>query len=202
MTTVPGAAPAARPASAATDLALVATFAAFIAACALLPAIPFGVLGVPITLQTFAVALTGAVLGARRGALAVLLYLAVGLAGAPIFAGGTGGLGTLARPTAGYLLAFPLAAFLTGFLTERLLRSRTWSRGWRATLGIFGAATAGSLVFVHPLGIAVVGWRLGLTPAEAIVGGAIFIPVDLVKNAFAAVVAAAVHRAFPDLIGR
>lgn len=193
---------AARPASPATDLALVATFAAFIAACALLPAIPVGALPVPITLQTFGVALAGAVLGARRGSLAVLLYLVVGLAGAPIFAGGTGGLAVVAKPSFGYLLAFPLAALLTGFLTERVMASRRWSRGWRATTGIFAAAMAGTLGLVYPVGIAVFGWRLGLTPGEAIVAGAVFLPGDVLKNALAAVVATAVHRAFPDLLGR
>lgn len=200
--TPPSDAPAAaRPTSVATDVALVATFAAFVAACALLPAIPLGAVGVPVTLQTFGVALTGAVLGARRGSLAVLLYLVVGLAGAPIFAGGVGGLAVVGRPTFGYLLAFPLAAFLTGWLTERAFRSRRWSHGWQATLAVFAAATAGSLLVVHPIGIAVLSQRTGLTPAEAIAVGAPFIPIDLVKNAFAAVVATAVHRAFPDLIG-
>ena len=197
----PAAAAAARPASRGADLALIATFAAFIAACALLPAIPVGGLPVPITLQTFGVALAGAVLGARRGFLAVLLYLVVGLAGAPVFSGGAGGLGMVARPSFGYLVAFPLAALVIGWLTERVLRSG-WSRGWRATLGVFAATTAGTILVIHPLGIAVLGWRLGLSPAEAITAGAVFIPGDMVKNVLAAIVATSVHRAFPDLIGR
>lgn len=70
----------------ATDVALVATFAAFIAVCALVPSIPVAGLTVPITLQTFGVLLAGVVLGPRRGALTVGLYLAVGLAGMPVFA--------------------------------------------------------------------------------------------------------------------
>lgn len=197
----PAAAPA-RSASVATDLALITTFAAFIAVCALLPAITVGVVPVPITLQTFGVALAGTVLGARRGFLAVLLYVVVGLAGAPIFSGGAGGLATIAKPSFGYLIAFPLAALLTGFLTEKVLRSRTWSRGFKAWLGVFGSAMAGSLVFIHPIGITVLGWRLGLSPQEAIAAGLVFLPGDVIKNALAALVATAVHRAFPDLIGR
>jgi biotin transport system substrate-specific component len=201
MTTLPE--PATTPVrstSVATDLALIASFAAFIAACSLLPAIPVGALPVPITLQTFAVALTGAVLGARRGFLATLLYVVVGLAGAPIFAGATGGLATVAKPSFGYLIAFPLAALVTGWLSEKVFRSRRWSRGSRAWLGIFGAMTTGSLLVIHPLGIAVLSWRLGLTPLEAATAGLVFIPGDLVKNALAAAVATAVHRAYPDLI--
>src|SRR5690606_23310742 len=96
----------------ATDLALVSAFAALIAACALLPAIHVGAGIVPITLQTFGVLLAGAVLGAKRGFLAVLLYLAVGAAGLPVFSGGAAGLAVFAGPSAGYLIGFPLAAAL------------------------------------------------------------------------------------------
>src|SRR3546814_8872808 len=82
-----------------TDIALISGFAALIAVAAILPAI--NVAGpVPITLQTFAVLLAGAALGAVRGFLAVLLYIAVGAAGVPIFSGGAAGLGVLSGPTA------------------------------------------------------------------------------------------------------
>jgi biotin transport system substrate-specific component len=182
-------------ASVATDVALIATFAAFVAVCAVLPAIPTGAL-VPITLQTFGVALTGLVLGPRRGALALLLYVAVGLAGVPVLSGATGGLGVLASPSAGYLLAFPAAAAIAGGFG--LLARRAPGR-WRVP-ALFGAATAGSLLVIHPLGIAVMGWRLGLSASEAVAAGAVFLPGDLIKNALAAVVAAAALRAFPDLL--
>jgi biotin transport system substrate-specific component len=95
--------------SRATDLALIAGFAALIAVCAILPAIPTTT-AVPITLQTFAVLLAGAVLGARRGCLAVLLYIAAGVAGLPIFSGGASGLAVLQGPSVGYIVGFPLAA--------------------------------------------------------------------------------------------
>ncbi|GIG35634.1 biotin transporter BioY [Cellulomonas pakistanensis] len=187
-------APVAR-ASVATDVALVATFAAFVAVCAVLPAIPTGG-AVPITLQTFGVVLTGLVLGPRRGALALLLYVAVGLAGVPVFSGAVGGLGVLASPSAGYLLAFPAAAAIAGGFG--LLARRAPGR-WRVP-ALFGAATAASLLVVHPLGIAVLGWRLGLSASEAVAAGAVFLPGDVIKNALAAVVAAAALRAFPDLL--
>src|SRR6476661_5305441 len=104
-----------------TDIALIAGFAALIAVCAILPSI--NVAGpVPITLQTFGVLLTGAVLGARRGFLAVLLYLVIGAAGLPVFAGGSAGLGVFSGPTVGYLVGFPLAAGCCGFVVERLPR--------------------------------------------------------------------------------
>lgn len=73
---------------------------------------------VPITLQSFLVLLAGAALGSKRGALAMLLYLAEGAAGLPVFTTG-GGLASLIGPTAGYLWAFPVSAFVVGWLCER-----------------------------------------------------------------------------------
>ncbi len=74
---------------------------------------------VPMTGQTLGVLLAGAALGGRGGMLAMLAYLAEGAVGLPVFAGGAAGLGPLLGPTGGYLLAFPLAAGLVGFLVER-----------------------------------------------------------------------------------
>lgn len=195
--------PTARVGSAAamTDVALVATFAALVAVCAILPAIPVGGLAVPITLQTFGVMLAGAVLGPRRGALAVLLYLGVGFAGLPVFARGGAGLGVLGGPSAGYLLAFPIAAALAGFLVYRALRAPV-RRPWLRTATVFACCMAASLLVVHPLGITVMGWRTGLSTGEAILAGATFLPGDVIKNLVAAIVVTAVHRAFPDLLLR
>ena len=74
---------------------------------------------VPITGQTFAVLLTGALLGSRLGALAMIAYLIEGACGLPFFYAGRGGLQHLLGPTAGYLWSFPAAAFVTGLLAER-----------------------------------------------------------------------------------
>src|SRR6266849_1721641 len=78
--------------------------------------IPIG--PVPITGQTFAVLLTGALLGSRLGAMAMIAYLIEGVSGLPFFAGGHFGLAHLAGPTGGYLVAFPAAAFITGAFAE------------------------------------------------------------------------------------
>ncbi|MGN8246310.1 biotin transporter BioY [Cellulomonas soli] len=181
-----------------TDVALIATFAAFIAVCAILPGIPTPS-GVPITLQTFAVILAGIVLGARRGTLAVLLYLAIGLAGLPVFAGGTGGTAVLAGPSVGYLLAFPLGAALAGFLAGRVLRARLTRRASLRVVGLFAAGLLASLLTIHPLGIAGLMWRLDLGLTEAILIDARYLPGDVLKNVCAAIVATAVFRAFPEL---
>lgn len=175
-------------------LALIATFAALIAALAVSPAVAIGGIAVPITLQTLGVMLAGAVLGARRGALATGLYIVVGLAGVPIFAQFTGGLGVLAAPSAGYLLSFPLAALLIGALARRVPR-----RGKIApTLGMFGAVFVGA-VSVYPAGIAVMAWRTGISFAEAFLVNLTFVPGDLIKCVAATVIALSVRRAFPTL---
>lgn len=74
---------------------------------------------VPITMQTFAVTMIGALYGWRLGALTVVAWLVEAMVGLPVLAGGAGGLAPFAGPTAGYLVSFPIIAALTGWLAER-----------------------------------------------------------------------------------
>lgn len=178
------------------DLALVPAFTALIAVCALLPALHLTG-PVPITLQTFGVLLAGAVLGAKRGFLAVLLYVLLGVAGLPIFADGRSGLAVLTSPSGGYLAGFALAAALCGFLVERLPR-RSLSN---APL-IFLAGLTSSALFIHTLGMAGLVWRLDLTWGQAFDVDKVFWLGDVLKNILMALVATSVHRAFPGLLGR
>jgi len=100
--------------------------------------IPIG--PVPITGQTFAVLLTGALLGSRLGAMAMIAYLLEGASGLPFFAGGHFGLAHLMGPTGGYLIAFPAAAFITGAFAEQ---------GWdRRFLTAAAAMFIGSIVII------------------------------------------------------
>ncbi|PKQ32495.1 MAG: BioY family transporter [Actinobacteria bacterium HGW-Actinobacteria-2] len=181
--------------SVANDLALVAVFGALITAFSIVPAIPIGI-GVPITLQTLAVVLAGLVLGPWRGALATALYIVVGLAGLPVFAGGIAGPAIFGRPSIGYLLAFPLGAILAGLIARRVAN---W-RGAKQYAGFFVAGIAGSLV-IHASGIA--GLILGvahLNPTAAFLTDVAFWPADLLKMFVAAAIAVAVHRAFPAVL--
>ncbi len=104
------------------DVCLVAGFSLIIAVSAQV-SIPLPFTPVPVTLQTFAVVLTGALLGSRRGAAAILAYLAEGLAGLPVFSLGRAGFAHLLGPTGGYLVGFVAAAWLVGFFVERRLAS-------------------------------------------------------------------------------
>lgn len=89
--------------------------------------IQFPFTSVPLTGQTFAVLLSGAVLGSRRGFASQVMYIAAGASGLPVFAGGAFSAAYLAGPTGGYLLCFPLAAYLIGWLVERGASRHAWS---------------------------------------------------------------------------
>jgi biotin transport system substrate-specific component len=181
------------------SLALVAVFAALIAASAIVPGIPVGSFGVPITLQTLAIALTGLVLGGTRAAAAVGLYLLLGFAGLPIFSGGRAGLQILAGGSAGYIVGFLVAAFLLGLLAERIVRRVAPAR--RGLL-FFLAATLVSVVVIHALGVLGMMVNLKLSWQAAFIADLAYYPGDLLKNAVAALAATAVHRAFPDVLVR
>lgn len=185
--------------SASTDLALIAVFAAFCAVMSVMPALPVGPLAVPITLQTLAVYLTGLVLGGRRGGLAVLLYVVVGVAGLPIFSGFRGGPGVLAGPSAGYIIGFAIAGLCTGLLAYAALRRARTQRA--RAFGLFFAALLGGFVVCRITGIPGMSINGGLSLRDAFFADIVYWPGDLIKCAAAALVAAAVHRAFPRLAG-
>lgn len=99
---------------------LLATGFALLTALGALVQIPVG--PVPITLQVLFVLLSGLVLGSRLGALSQVEYLAIGFAGAPVFAGGKSGLIALVGPTGGYLAGFVVGAYLAGLVAESVAR--------------------------------------------------------------------------------
>lgn len=156
---------------------IVIVFSLFIAACAQFT-IPIG--DVPITGQTFAVLLTGALLGSRLGAAAVIAYLIEGAVGLPFFAGGGSGIARFLGPTAGYLVAFPAAAYITGAFAEH-----GWDKRYH---------TAVAAMFVGSLIILFSGWAwysiLTNTPPTVsfTLSVARFLPGDVIKIALAAAV--------------
>jgi biotin transport system substrate-specific component len=128
---------------------------------------------VPITLQTMAVMLCGLTLGARRGALSQLAYLAAGAAGAPVFAGWSGGPAHLFGPTGGYLAGFVVVAGLLGWLAEK---------GWDRKFLLCGAALTLAIFVQLSLGTAwlaaYAGWKAAL-----LLGFVPFIGIEAVKAA-------------------
>lgn len=159
------------------DLLLVGGFSVFTALCAQV-SFHIPITPVPITLQTLAVLLTGAALGSRRGALAMLLYLAEGAAGLPVFAGGTGGFVHLIGFTGGYLWSYPFAALVTGLLCERRLDRRFLTSAL--------AMLPGTLV-IYAFGVLWLAVSLHLNLLTAFMLGMVpFIPGDLIKLVIAA----------------
>jgi len=177
------------------DLVLVALFAALIAVLGIVPAFAIPVISVPVTAQTLGVMLAGSVLGARRGGLAVLVFLALVAVGLPLLAGGRGGIGIFAGPSAGFLVAWPFAAFLIGLLTER-----AWSR--YNLVAAIGINLIGGIVLVYALGI---GWLIagaGFDPQKAALGSAAFLPGDAVKAVLASLVSVALRKYHQHPIGQ
>jgi biotin transport system substrate-specific component len=166
------------------ELAYVALFAALIGVLGLVPAINTGVISVPITLQTAGVMLAGAVLGPRRGALAVALFLLVVAAGAPLLAGGRGGIGAFTGPSGGFLLGFVPGAYAVGLIAMRAPRE-----GRRAVAGLLLACVVGGIAVVYAFGIPFLAAVTDTTLGEAATGSATFLPGDAVKAVVAALVA-------------
>ena len=146
-------------------------------------AVSLGVTPVPMTLQTLFVLLAGAVLGPVAGASSQLLYLALGVAGVPVFAMGGTGLPWIFGPTGGYLMAFPMAAALTGWIAPR-------GAGVPRVVLAFLAGT----VAVFALGAAWLSAVTDLAPA-ALFAAAVqpFLPGAVVKVAIGVVVTRLVH---------
>lgn len=175
-------------------LTRIALFAALIAALGVLPRLTLAS-GVPITAQSLGVMLAGTVLGARRGALSVLLFLFLVALGLPLLAGGRGGLGVFVGPTLGYLFGFVLGAYVSGAVAERFANP----------MG-FGAALTGALIggvgVVTLCGVCGMALVLKVSAGQASIFALPFVPGDIVKAVLAASVTATLARARPALAER
>jgi biotin transport system substrate-specific component len=179
------------------DIALIAAFAALVSASAYVGAIPVGSAGVPITLQTLTVMLAGCILGPVRGFAAVTLYLALGAVGLPVFAEHSSGIGVFSGISGGYLLSFPIAAALGGFLVQYVARDRR-----TRAIVVFLCSLAASVLVIHTMGIAGMKLYADVSWREAASWDMPFWIGDLVKTSLVAMIAAEVHRAFPQLLHR
>lgn len=180
------------------DLAQVAAFAALIAVFGLIgPLYPLG-LAVPITAQTLGVMLAGSILGARRGAAAAALFLALVAIGMPWLAGGRGGLGVFAGPSAGFLIGWIFGAAVIGLLVARRPRlPRMGDLGW-----LIAANVLGGIVVIYTVGVPVLAWRTQVPLGTALIGSTVFLPGDLIKALIAALIAQGVFRGYPVVLNR
>lgn len=170
------------------DIALIPVMTALMAALGLV-SVPIPLMPVPITGQTLGVMLAGAVLGSRRGAASMLLLILLAAVGAPVLAGGAGGLAKLVGPTAGYIWAWPIAAWLIGAVCERSHGVNVYK--------LFLANAAASIV-IYLIGVPVLAFVTHMPWAKAWMVGAVpFLIGDLIKCAVAAAVAVSLARVLP-----
>jgi len=157
------------------DLSCVIVFSALIALSAQIAIrLPFS--PVPLTGQTLAVLLTGMLLGSKRGAATIFLYIAEGAAGLPVFASGAAGFAYLAGPTGGYIFGFVASAWLAGIFAER-----EWDRNyWLACIALLTSSLA-----IFFFGVLWLSMFVGFTTALK-VGFLPFIPGDIIKTAITA----------------
>ncbi len=176
------------------DLAQIAIFAALIAALGLPGGIQIGSSPVMITFQSLGVMLAGAILGARKGFLAVLLFCVLTAAGLPLLSGGRGGISWFTTaPSAGYPYGFLLSALFIGYFTGRILPHYPI---WLAFL----ITAFGGMVLVYAVGVPVSALNRGVPIWAAFVDSLKFWPGDTLKVIVTVLIARQVHRAYPGLI--
>ncbi|AGI74180.1 putative permease protein [Octadecabacter arcticus 238] len=171
------------------NVALIALFAALIAALGLIPKLTLG-FGVPITAQSLGVMLCGTILGSKRGAMSVLLLLLLVAVGLPLLSGGRGGLGLFVSPSAGFLIGWPVAAFVTGMIVEK------W-RGHSLAVVAGVASVIGGILVMYVFGIAGLSIALEKSLLEATGLVAAFVPGDVIKAVIAGMLTAALAKARP-----
>jgi biotin transport system substrate-specific component len=162
--------------------AIVIAGSIFVALCARVT-VPLLVTPVPLTLQNFGVLAVGLLLGSRRGFAALALYLVEGASGLPVFSLG-GGIGHLFGPTGGFLMAYPVVAFVAGYLYERSSGRFAWAvlSSIVAEVALFVAGLSWLAVLTHSVSLAI---RYGLYW---------FVFAEVIKVLMAAGVAARWHQ--------
>ena len=168
------------------DMAYIGLFAVLIAVCSWI-SIPTAI---PFTLQTFAVFLAVALLGGRRGTLAVVVYVLLGAAGVPVFAEFTGGIGIILNNTGGYIIGFVFSA-LVMWLLERILGRKLWAQALSMAVGLLVCYAFGTawfmLVYMREAGTVGLSTVLGWCVIP-------FVIPDLIKIALALTVSRALKR--------
>lgn len=172
------------------DVVLIALFAAIMAGLAVFPPLMLPVVGVPVTAQSLGPMLAGGVLGARRGSLSMVLFLALVAMGLPLLSGGRGGIAVFFGPTAGYLVGWVVAALVIGLLVERFWAGLT-------TLKAVLICATGGIGALYAIGIPWSATVADISVQAAFIGSLPFFIGDIIKCYIAAVVIVIVKRSYP-----
>ena len=172
------------------DIVYVALFAGIHAALGVIPPLFFPLNPVPISAQSLGPMLAGSILGAKRGALASMLFIAMMLTGLPIMAGCRGGLGLIMGPTAGFILGFPFSAYIIGLFFEK-----NWDKlnlVWAFVYILFGG-----MVVLYTFGLLWITILFDFNLHKAFLSFLIFLPGDIIKTTIGATIAMVIKRAYP-----
>ncbi|WP_019853377.1 biotin transporter BioY [Actinopolyspora mortivallis] len=176
----------------AADLARIVVFAAFTAVLGTFPGIYLAGAAVPIVLQNMGPLLAGSVLGARRGAASMLLFLALVALGLPLLSGGRGGIGQFFGQSGGFLVGWVFSALVVGLIVSAVRRP---------TLPVLLLANLAGVAVDYLFGVPFMAWILE-DVRSAVILSLGFVPGDLAKVVLVSLVAAAVLRAFPNTVPR
>ncbi|MGW4533883.1 biotin transporter BioY [Nocardia sp. NPDC004340] len=177
------------------DLAQIALFASIMVVLGFFPLIQLPGAFAPFTSQTLGVILAGSILGAKRGALAMLLFDVMVFAGPPVLAGGRGGLSVIMGPTGGFVIAYPIGALVIGLLTERV-----WKH-YNLPLALLINFLGGAIV-LYAIGIPWMAAAAHISLGKAITTSVAFLPGDVVKTVIGSLAAVAVRKAYPMIPAR
>ncbi|MFT7819714.1 biotin transporter BioY [Bacillus siamensis] len=169
-----------------TEMMHIAVFTAIMGLLGLLPPLFLSFTPVPITLQTIGVLLSGSILKPKAAFLSQLLFLLIVACGAPLLSGGRGGFGVFFGPSAGYLISYPLAAFLLSLSIRNLRRASAPHLFIRQFL--FG------VLFLYVIGIPVQAFMMHIDIMTAVKLSLIYVPGDLLKAAAASFAAVRIRK--------
>ncbi|WP_339044783.1 biotin transporter BioY [Cardinium endosymbiont of Tipula unca] len=172
------------------DIVYIALFAAITAGLGILPFIKVPISPVPVTAQSLGLMLAGSILGPKRGALSQILFLGLVTLGLPILAGGNGGIGILLGPSGGFLLGWPIGAFIIGLLFKKKWASLTPTTA-------FTYMVVGGILVVYAIGTLWLSLVVKISLTKAWVGSMVFIPGDIAKALIGTTTAMAVKGAYP-----
>ena len=169
------------------DMLFVSMFAAVVGVLGFLPAIPIPFSPVPITAQTLGVMLAGAVLGAKKGGLSLVIFLLLIVVGAPVLSGGRTGVSVFVGPSGGFLLSWPIAAYVIGWFVDHTKGNISF---WKIMLYTF----IGGIVIVYLIGGAHMAFVMHIPLLKSYISSLIFIPGDIIKCLLASFLASQLHR--------
>ncbi|SES70585.1 biotin transporter BioY [Thorsellia anophelis] len=174
------------------DIVYIALFTAFMAALGVFPPVTLSFIAIPITAQSLGPMLAGSILGAKRGALSILLFCLLVAIGLPLLSGGRYGIAVFLGPTAGFIYGWIVSAFFIG-LSYQILRSRL-------NLVIeFIILLIGGIGIVYTFGLLWLMWITDTSFKTALLGMLIFIPGDMIKIVIALFITRAIKRAYPAI---